>query len=368
MNVDVRRSLRPLQARFAAPLLAHLREFWTWWSGELGALLPQRARAALAQRRQKLFVEAGSDGLTLSLGTWAESREVARVAMDGPAEAAEVPRDAQQNILLLPTELVLGTSLTLPLAAEENLAEVLAFEMDQHTPFLAGQVYFDYKVTARDSERQQLTVDLVFSPRSRMDPYLEAAADLGITPDVVTSRSQDTRNYRAVNLLPAAERRQRRTSIHRLNVALAAGMAVLLAIAIVLPIAQKDAALEALDAQVQSAAAEAREGNQLRRDLERMAAATRFLTDKKQASIMAVELVDEVSRILPDDTWVSRLDITATEMQIQGQSGASASLIAIVESSPHFANARFRSPVVQVQGTEADRFHLSADIVRSEAP
>ena len=79
---------------------------------------------------------------------------------------------------------------------------------------------------------------------------------------------------------------------------------------------------------------------------------------------MAVQLVDEVSRILPDHTWVSRLDISATELQIQGQSEASSSLIAIVEASPYFENASFSSPVVQVQGTDADRFHLSADVVR----
>jgi hypothetical protein len=42
-------------------------------------------------------------------------------------------------------------------------------------------------------------------------------------------------------------------------------------------------------------------------------------------------------------------------------------LIAIVESSPYFENARFRSPVVQIPGTNMDRFHLSADIARSEA-
>jgi len=151
-------------------------------------------------------------------------------------------------------------------------------------------------------------------------------------------------------------------------VALAALCAALLIVAIALPILQKNEALVLLEEQEQAAAQVAREGNQVRRDLEKMADASRFLFEKKRSEIMAVTLLDEISRILPDHTWVLRLDISATEMQVQGQSEASASLIALVEASPLFENASFRSPVVQVPGTDADRFHLSADVVRSEEP
>ena len=55
------------------------------------------------------------------------------------------------------------------------------------------------------------------------------------------------------------------------------------------------------------------------------------------------------------------------ELQLQGQSSASASLIATIESSPRFENARFRSPVVQIAGSDKDRFHISADIVEVQA-
>lgn len=365
MNVNVKRSLHPLRMRYAAPALAQLSRFWAWWSGELVAMLPERARAAIARRRQKLFIEAGPEALSLTLGTWASSRDIMELPLEAQDDAiANVPRDAQQNILLMPQSKVLATSLKLPLAAEENLGEVLAFEMDQHTPFTADKVYYDYAVTARDPERQELGVDLVYSPRTEVDRYCDVVAGHGIDLDIVTSRGRDGYNFRAINLLPQSQRRRRRLVAHRLNIALAASLLVLLAFAIALPIVQKNRALEALEAEVQVAAAAAREGNQLRRDLEKMAEASRFLVEKKRAEIMAVQLVDEVSRILPDHTWVSRLDISATELQLQGQSRASSSLIAIVEASPHFENASFRSPVVQVQGTDADRFHLSADVVR----
>ncbi len=369
VNVNMRRSLLPFRIRYAMPMLSRVRDFWTWWSGEIYAILPQNLRDAIAQRRQKLFLETEGEQLQLSLGSWGNQREILQISLTAPADASErLPRDAQQIVLLMPTSKVLTRSLTLPLAAEENLREVLGFEMDQHTPFQATNVYYDSIVTGRDADRQELRVDLVYSPRSDVDALLEAIRKYDLNVDVVTSRDRDGSNLSAVNLLPQELRRSRRVGIHRVNIALAALCTLLLAVAIVLPIAQKSQAMVLLDEQVQAAAAEARDGNQLRRDLEKMADASRFLFEKKRSELMAVQLVDEVSKVLPDHTWVTRLDISATEMQIQGQSKASASLIALIEASLLFENVSFRSPVVQVPGTDEDRFHLSADVVRNEEP
>ena len=363
MNVNVQRSLQPLRIRYAEPLLGRLRRFWRWWSGELFQLLPENLQKAIAQRQQKLYIEVDNDKLLLSLGNHAAQREVLRLALDAAnAEDEDIPREVQQTILLVPEDKVLAKRISLPVAAEENLREVLGFEMDLHTPFDASEVYYDYTIVGRDSNRQQLTVDLVYSPRNAVDALVDGASSLGMTTDVVTCRRRDNANLQPVNLLPEAKRRKKRFDVKNLNLALTALLAVLLVAAIMIPIVQKNRAIEALEAQVQSAAAEAREGSQLRQNLEKMADASRFLVEKKATETLTVELIDEISRILPDHTWVSRLDLTNGELQIQGQSSGSASLIAIIESSPRFRNARFRSPVVQISGTDKDRFHISADV------
>jgi general secretion pathway protein L len=366
--VDVRQSLHPLRIRYAAPLMRRVTEFWAWWSAELVELLPQRAQEAFALRQQKLFLDTDGGTLHLKLGSWVDKRDVTQVPLDsGDETRADLPRDVQQTILLMPADKVLARSLTLPLAAEENLREVLAFEMDQHTPFDAADVYYDFLVTGRDAASQELSVDLVYSPRRAVDELLENLRRLGLEPDLVTARSKDGSNLRSINLLPADQRRDRRVNVHRLNLALTALCAVLLVTAITLPIVQKNQALAVVESEVRAAATLAREGNQIRRDLEKMADASRFLVDKKQSALLAVQVLDEISRILPDHAWVARLNLSETELQLQGQSGESASLIAIIEASPLFENARFRSPVVQIPGTDADRFHLSADVIREPA-
>lgn len=368
MNVNVSRSLHPLRVRYAAPALARLREFWEWWSGELFELLPEKMQKAISQRQQKLYVEVDDDKLLLSLGNQVAQREVLRLPIDSPdADDADIPREVQQTLLLLPSNKVLAKRISLPAAAEENLREVLGFEMDLHTPFQPADVYYDYTIVGRDSERQELTVDLVYAPRGAVKTLVDGATALGLKTDIVTCRRRDNNNLQPVNLLPQDMRRARRLDVKNLNLALTAVLAVMVVAAITIPLMQKSRAIEVIDAQVQAAAAEARTGSELRQDLEKMAEASRFLVEKKASEALTVELIDEISRLLPDHTWVARLDLSNTELQLQGQSSASASLIAIIESSPRFENARFRSPVVQINGTDNDRFHISADVVKEQS-
>lgn len=364
--MDVKSAFHPLRVRYLVPLIARLRGAWAWWSGEMLAMLPDSVQEAIAQRRQKLFIEAEDSALRLGLGAEGATRELFSLPLDESGDKdAKIPRGVQQSILLMPVGKVLVRALILPLAAEENLREVLAFEMDQHTPFTPDQIYYDFILRNRSLERREITVDLVYSPRREVDALLEAVARHGINVDVVTSRSRDGTNLRSVNLLPQERRRSRRLLEHRLNLALAGVCLLLLAFAVTVPIVQKDRAILEAESLVETAAAEAREGNKIRRELERLAAASRFLYEKKQREVMAVEVINEVSRILPDHTWLTRLDLSGDQIQLQGQSEASSSLIAIIEASPMFENVAFASPVVQVPGTESDRFLLSANIIRS---
>ena len=76
----------------------------------------------------------------------------------------ELGRDGG-DLLELPAERVLQRTVDLPLAAAENLREVLGFEMDRHTPFKAEDVAFDYHIVSTDRQTKRLLVDLTVAPR-----------------------------------------------------------------------------------------------------------------------------------------------------------------------------------------------------------
>ena len=58
---------------------------------------------------------------------------------------------------------------TMPAATEENLRQVLEFEMDRLTPFRADEVYFDYRVVSRDVAAGQLVIQLAVARREAVD-------------------------------------------------------------------------------------------------------------------------------------------------------------------------------------------------------
>ena len=364
MNVELERTLQKLRVKYIAPLKRGFDGFWSWWSTELIAMLPQNLRETIAQRNQRLFVELDGADVVVRQGTTGQTREVLRRLLESPdAAEADLPQDIRDTVLLLPGDKVLAKSLSLPLAAEENLREVLAFEMDRQTPFTADQVYYDFTVTGRASGQQALSLDLVYSPRVMVDDLLESVSRHGIRPDVVSSRSGAGDESQPVNLLPANKRQSKWKMTQRLNIGLASLALLLLITVVSLPLVQKKQVIRMLEPQVEEAIAEAKDGNQLRQDVEKLAEGSSFLVQKKQSNLLVVQVINEVSRILPNHTWISRLDIAGDEIQLQGQSSSAAALIAIIESSPMLHNARFRSPVIQIPRTDGERFHLSAEVI-----
>ena len=363
MNVGLERTLQTLRLRYIAPLKRGFDSFWSWWSAELIAILPQDFRETIAQRSQRLFVELDGADVVVLQGINGQAREMTRCALDTPDNTAtNPPQDVRDTVLLLPDDSVLTKPMTLPLAAEENLREVLAFEMDRETPFSADQLYYDFTVTDRQSGQQTLSLDLVYAPRTLVDELLDSLSLHGIRPDVLTCLSGTGEELRPVNLLPASKRKNTRKIVQRSNIALACLALLLLVTVISLPIIQKRQLIQALEPQVQEAVAEATEGNQLRQDVEKLAEGSAFLVQKKQTNLLVIQVINEIARILPDHTWINRFDLSGDEIQLQGQSSSAAELIALVESSPLLHNARFRSSVIQVPRTNAERFHLSAEV------
>ena len=74
-----------------------------------------------------------------------------------------------------------------------------------------------------------------------------------------------------------------------------------------------------------------------------------------------LEIVREVTQVLPDGTWARQLTLQDGEVQINGESDNAALLVQLLESSQLFHNVRFRSPVVEDARADVERFHLSAD-------
>ncbi|MEM8858061.1 MAG: PilN domain-containing protein [Chloroflexota bacterium] len=84
------------------------------------------------------------------------------------------------------------------------------------------------------------------------------------------------------------------------------------------------------------------------------------ILDLKKSSVSTVEIWEEFSRIMPDDSWLSILSIKGNQVEISGYSRTASSLIKIVDSSPFFHQAGFDGPVVTIAGRNVQRFVIQA--------
>ena len=99
------------------------------------------------------------------------------------AGLADLPRSGGRPAVLRLAEAdVLCKTVTLPLAAERQLDQVLAFEMDRETPFSPDEIFWNHRVAQRDRSRGQLAVRLLLVPRVSLDALLAPLAKVGILP------------------------------------------------------------------------------------------------------------------------------------------------------------------------------------------
>jgi general secretion pathway protein L len=363
------KTLQRLQVRYVAPVVRHFNRYWAWWTGELIAMLPEHVQASILLQDRRIQIEIDGRDFVVSADNGTESAELGRIARNAEhAHDCELPVAVIETQLVLPTGKFLIKQLTLPLATEENLREALSFQMDLQTPFSVEQVYYDCHVSARDNDNQTLTVELVVTPRDYVDELLDNLADNGLSPDRICVPDQSSAGLLSVNLLPAGRRRKNRIGLsRRRNLLLVTANLALMAAVLATPVIQKQREIRTLEPQLQEAIEEAKSGMELRQQVGQLAAASEYLRNKKQSELLVMRVVDEITRLLPDNTWANRLDIDTGEIQLQGQSSSSAALIQLLEVSPLLQNVRFRSPVTSIGNSEEDRFHLSADLVQEQS-
>lgn len=349
-------------------------QFLAWWLGELVACVPAPLRNAFNRTQQMLVVRMTADGAEFRHGkgdTWRELGRADPSAADPHTVTAHVASllrsikpGAVSVTLLLPRPLILRHLVNLPLAAAENLREVLSFEMDRHTPFKAEQVYFDYRLVDTDTEAKRIGVDLAAVPRSVADPVIAMLAAWNLSPHKVGFAEDDAGGGGApFNLLPAAPAETRGTSWQWATRALLLAVVALLAAAIYLPVAEQSRVLAAVEDSLAQARIEATEADRLKKTLASMVQRNRFLIDRKSARLTVTELLHEVTRLLPDDTWIIRARLQGDKLTLSGYSATASALIASLEGSDGLAQVRFSSPVTLDRRVGVERFDLSAVVL-----
>lgn len=356
-------SLGRLRARYAqTPLPRFLR----WWGGELRSLLPEKWSRLLAVEHAWLALDLIGDELVVTAMDSRGAKDIVRLplaerdALAGALDAAlDDERKLLPRILLVPAALVLRRPITLPAAALDNLRTVLGFELDRQTPFKPDQVFYDSRVLRNDAGSKQVVVELALVPRERLQQVLAALGGIAGTLAGVDVRAADNRGL-GYNFLPPELRRSQRDTRTFVHAGLVAASVLFLFLAMNHLLDNRAAAVESLRVQSESRNTEARSAAKLRSSLEEAALAANFLAIEKGRQPSMVLLLNELTRLLPDDTYLERLNATRGEITLGGQSSQAAKLVEVLQSSTLLRSPSLSGPIQPDARTGKDRFNITA--------
>ena len=75
-------------------------------------------------------------------------------------------------------------------------------------------------------------------------------------------------------------------------------------------------------------------------------------------------MLDEISRILPDDMWINQMQVRGDELMMMGLADGSQRLIEIINESTLLSDAEFRGAINVDPATGQERFNARATIIR----
>jgi general secretion pathway protein L len=352
-----------------------------WWLGELGALVPPAVCDRISSRKD-LLILALSDrdavlvrhlsGHELVLGRTklSAAHEPADTVVADALGDAELRRRIRRGRLRicvrLPAAKALTTHIVLPSAVEENLRQVMDFELDRRTPFAAKDVHFAYRIIERDEAADQIQIELTVVARPVVAAALRTAERFGLTPTIVDVANE--RGGESGNLLPEDDSRKILQPRILLRRAACVVLSVLAGAALYRPAFVAHQAAAELARQVQDAKRVAAEVVRLRDETTQLDGDERYLIDYRRRTPTVSELLRAVTHALPDDTWLAQLTLTASEVQLSGFSTSASSLLQPIGQSPLFAEPRFRSAVVFDTGISRERFEMAMTVIKRGAP
>lgn len=349
--------------------------FWNWWLEELLGLIPERWQQRLRRRGNLLLIEVDEQSLSFRFGSFGAAELITRVTL---GEDGSLPglsneqldtrvRKADQVILLVPEQRVLRKLIALPTATEPRLENVLRFEMDRYTPFTSEQVFFGYRIVSRERERDRIQVELLVVQRDYIDPLLASLAQFNVQPGIVTlSESLGGWAGASVNLLPASRSRGGQGKWGRTRRLQLAVPLVLLALLIGWPLYQRQQTLTRLQSELRQLKSKAEQSKGVSSELESLETSRAFLLRQQDQAPRLLLLLNELTALLPDHTWLMRFEDDGTSLRLDGESAEASALISLLEQSPLLENVRFASPVTSNPNTAKDRFSLVADRSKAE--
>ena len=350
----------------------NISEYYNWWLSELTDILPT-ANAFSLSKVSDLQAHVTKKSYSL---VWSKLDEkincdekfLAQSALTQYQSAFHENRKlkVQSCDFHLLHSMLLYRDITFPLATEENIKEVVSYEIDRYTPFKKEDIYYDVSVKERDKKNNKLIVTVAVVKKHVIDEILnfcEAAelplgklfaydSDVGISKELSSVGS------------PASVAKSSSKSGTKL---LLYSTIILLFAALCIPIGKNYWLASKYNHERQQMSAEVAEVKEIRGVFQDARKQAERVKNISAGAVKVTELLSELTDVIPDDTSLGRFSLEENITRIQGTSSSASKLIALLDSSNKFSDVEFVAPVTKNSDTGKENFTIQFNLISNNA-
>ncbi len=330
------------------------------WTGSVATAIIAAFDRVVSPRVVRL-IEDETGGFAVEASVPSENVPAAIAFADGAFSAPNLASTFRGNRveIVLQARRFLFRPLELPARAADFLDGIVRAQIDRLTPWNASEAVFGCSAPiARGTEG--ITTVIAATTRKAAMIYVQAVS--GFHPAAVAICT-DAAERNAGRVKVFEQKARGHLDAARLSRALLVLLAVLAAAAV---FAACTAAFVATNLDAQE--------SELARQISLRRAAIRAGSDGRDRSPIAalerrkhdmpasVIVLDALSQVLPDHTYVTELHLAGNKLQIVGITRDAPSLIPLIEQSQHFTRATFYAPTTRSPSDPGERFHIEARV------
>jgi general secretion pathway protein L len=326
------------------------------WTDSVATMIVEGLDRIVSPRLVRL-TEQADGGFALHAEGDDGGKDVAVAFKDGELagdRVASLLKGSRLEIALIPRHFLFRT-LELPAQAADFLEGIVRAQIDRLTPWSAHAAVFGCSAPQRlDADRIATTVAV--APRPFAMAYVSAA--LAFQPASVSLSTQP--EEAGAGRVRVFEQKARGflnvpqlSGLLKLVLAVCAGLAVAVWLASLYIDSRLEEQKVETARQIAQAQAQLRAGGATRDQV-----AVEALERRKHELPPATLVLDALSQVLPDHTYVTEMHITGPKAQVIGITRDAPSLIRLIEQSPLFSRATFFAPTTRTASDPGERFHI----------
>jgi len=330
-------------------------------AGLLGRIISPTTVRLVEEGDSEFVLQRGKDGAAANF--LPDRIRIFEGKVDQNSSAIPGPPLSGSHIeVVLRSDRFLFRPLELASRAKEFMPGIVRSQIDRLTTWNATDAAFGWSKPV-ETDAEKLVVTVAATAFALIKPYVQAIADVGAhSIAVFTDLPEAQPNASPIKVWEQSGRSARDIGRIRQMLTRVLGVAcIITAIALITEVimgpnltAQQDD----LARQISARSALGVTGS---------LGAQRTLERRKQDTPSTVVVFEALSKILPDQTYLTELQLEGNKLRLTGITRDAPSLIGLIEQSGRFTRASFFAPTTRSAANTGDRFHIEA-LVKSLGP